>query len=215
MRLVVLGVDDDDVVPADAAERHVVRGVGVGRPVERAARLVERRVPREERERVGRSPPAPSDPNGSPRWNGSSNAAHFRCWIEDLDVVRIDARLFDRRAEQELRLAREVLVERRARRDEHADALGAAPPGAAEALPRGRDRARVARAHDRVELADVDPELERVRRHDAEDLAFAQPPLDVAPLLGKVAAAVGHDARWVDPAPLSVRRERVAAASRR
>src|SRR5205085_5885524 len=33
-RLVVLGVDDDDVVPTDRAERHVVRRKGVRRPVE-------------------------------------------------------------------------------------------------------------------------------------------------------------------------------------
>ena len=133
---------------------------------------------------------------------------------QDLDVVRIDARLFDGRAEQERGLARQVLVERRARRDEDADALGAPPPGAAEALPRRRDRARVAGAHHGVELADVDPELERVRGDDAEDLAVAKAPLDVAPLLGEVAAAVGHDARRVDPCAsvgaLGSRRHRVA-----
>ena len=44
-----------------------------------------------------------------------------------------------------------------------------------------------------VELADVDPELERVGRDHAEQLAGAQPPLDLLPLGGRVAAAVGRD----------------------
>ena len=89
-----------------------------------------------------------------------------------------------------------------------------APPRAAEALPRRRDRARVPGAHDGVELADVDPELEGVRGDDAEDLARAQPPLDVAPLLGQVAAAVGHDARGSTRAAVGPV-ARVATASRR
>ena len=73
-----------------------------------------------------------------------------------------------------------------------------APPGAPEALPGRGDRARVAGADDGVEPADVDAELERVGRDDAEDLAGAQLPLDLAALLGQVAAAVAHDARGVD-----------------
>ena len=46
----------------------------------------------------------------------------------------------------------------------------------------------------RVEPADVDAQLERVRRHDAEHLARPQPGLDRAPLGGEVAAAVAADA---------------------
>src|SRR5688500_18371319 len=65
---------------------------------------------------------------------------------EDLDVVGIDARLFDGRAEQIRRIAREILIERSARRDQHRDAELAAPTGASEALPESRHRAGVARA---------------------------------------------------------------------
>ena len=44
-----------------------------------------------------------------------------------------------------------------------------------------------------VELADVDPQLERVGRDHPEQLAGAQPALDLLALLRRVAAAVGRD----------------------
>src|ERR1019366_4692723 len=71
-----------------------------------------------------------------------------------------------------------------------------------EALPGGRDRSGVSRAYDGIELADVDPELEGVRRDDAQDLTLPEAPLDVAPLLWQVAAPVGDDARRIDAASL-------------
>src|SRR6185295_7267492 len=43
-----------------------------------------------------------------------------------------------------------------------------------------------------VEQADVDAELERVGRGDAEQLALHESALDVAPLLRRVAGAVGR-----------------------
>ena len=46
-----------------------------------------------------------------------------------------------------------------------------------------------------VEAAHVDPELERVGRRQPQQLARAQPLLDLAPLLGEVAAAVGRHGR--------------------
>ena len=60
-------------------------------------------------------------------------------------------------------------------------------------LPQARDRAGEADADRRVELADVDPELERVGRDDREQIAGAQPRLDLAPLLWRVAGPVGSD----------------------
>ena len=45
-----------------------------------------------------------------------------------------------------------------------------------------------------VEEPDVDPELERVRRGDAEQLSLDEPTLDVAALLGRVPGAVRGEA---------------------
>ena len=74
------------------------------------------------------------------------------------------------------------------------DGQAAAPaPGPPPHLPQAGDGAGEGDADRRVELADVDPELERVGRDDREQLAGGQPRLDLAPLLRRVAAAVGSD----------------------
>ena len=88
----------------------------------------------------------------------------------------------------------DVLVDRRARRDEDGHARALPTAGSPELLPGRRDRARVAGQDRDVEPADVDAQLERVRGDDAEDLAVAQAVLD-GPTLGRqVAAAVAADA---------------------
>ena len=46
-----------------------------------------------------------------------------------------------------------------------------------------------------VEVADVDAELERVGRGDAEQVALDEPPLDLASLLRRVAGAIGREPR--------------------
>ena len=106
----------------------------------------------------------------------------------------------------------------RARRDEDRDARALAPPGAAELLPGRRDRARIAGQDRHVERADVDAELERVRRDDAEDLAVAQAVLDRAALRRQVAAAVAADAasaaRSSRAAPRAGRSSRISTATR-
>ena len=68
-----------------------------------------------------------------------------------------------------------------------------APPRAPPHLPQRGDRPGERDADRRVQRADVDPELQRVGRDDAEQLAGDQPPLQLPPLLGRVARAVGRD----------------------
>ena len=96
-------------------------------------------------------------------------------------------------AEQLVGLAHEELVEPVLARDEHCDAA-AAPARAPPLLPERRDRAREADADHGVEEADVDPELERVRRRHAEQVAAGEPALDLPSLRGRVAGAVGRQA---------------------
>src|SRR3954470_24735678 len=83
-------------------------------------------------------------------------------------------------AEQLLRLPHEELVERVLCCDEHGEAVSAAA-GATPLLAQRRDRAGEADRDHGVEEADVDAELERVRRRDAEQLALGEPPLDLTP----------------------------------
>ena len=61
---------------------------------------------------------------------------------EDVQVVGIDERVLGRGVEEERRMPRHELIDRRARRHHHRRRLAGAPAGAAGALPRRCDRAR-------------------------------------------------------------------------
>src|SRR5207237_6841221 len=71
----------------------------------------------------------------------------------------------------------------------------AAAAGATPLRAQACDRARKAHGDRAVEQADVDSELERVGRRDAEQLAPDEAALDVAPLLRRVAGAIGREPR--------------------
>ena len=116
-------------------------------------------------------------------------AQHARvCVVED--------RGLDASPEQLVGLAHEELVEAVLARDQHREAAAAAA-GASPLLAQRRDRAREADRDHAVEQADVDAELERIRRRDAEQLAVLQPTLDLAPLLRGVAGPVRREVRVV------------------
>ena len=109
--------------------------------------------------------------------------------VEDARVRMVEDRRLDGSRQQGLGLAHEVLVERVLARDEHGE-TGRAAAGPAPLLPQRRDGAGEADRHRAVERADVDPQLERVRRRDAEQLPGHQPLLDLAALRRRVAGAV-------------------------
>ena len=109
---------------------------------------------------------------------------------EHVQVVGIEARLLRPRAEQELRVVDDVLVDRGAGRDHDADAGPRPPTGTTELLPGAGDGTRVARQDGDVEAPDIHAELQRVGADDPEDLAVAQALLDGAPLGWQVPAAV-------------------------
>ena len=114
--------------------------------------------------------------------------------VEDARVGVVEDRRLDPPREERLRLAREELVERVVARDEDREPP-VAPARAPPLLAERRDGSREADGDRAVEEADVDPELERVGRGDAEQLALDQAPLDLAALLGRVAGAVGREPR--------------------
>ena len=176
-----------------SAERSAIRGRGRrrARPDEPARGLAELGVLRGGRERLRR--------RGSRRRRASIGASYAaaRTWPrEDTRVRVVEDRRLDPAAEQLVRLAHEVLVERVLGRDEHGEPVPA-PPRAAPLLAQRGDRAREADGDHGVEKPDVDAELERVGRGDAEQVALGEPPLDLAPLLGRVAGAVRRETRVV------------------
>ncbi len=112
--------------------------------------------------------------------------------VEDTDVRMVEDRRLDSPVEQRLRAAHEVLVERVLARDEHRKAMSTASR-ASPLLAQARDGAGEADRDRAVEEADVDPELERVGRADAEELALDESALDVAPLRGGVPGPIGRE----------------------
>ena len=89
-------------------------------------------------------------------------------------------------------MAAEELVERVLAGDVEGKPL--APPARAPPhLPQAGDGARERHADCSVQVADVDSELERVRRDDGEQVAPGEARLDLAALLGRVAGPVGGD----------------------
>jgi hypothetical protein len=113
---------------------------------------------------------------------------------QDVQVVGVDERVLGRGVEEVRRVADHELVDGRAARHQHRGRPARPAPGAARALPGGRDGARVARPSPHVERADVDAELERVGRDDRAHGALAQAALDLAPPLRQVAAAIAAHA---------------------
>ena len=116
--------------------------------------------------------------------------------VEDAVIRVVEDRRLDSPAEQRLRLAHEVLVERVLAGDENREPVSA-PAGASPLLAQAGDRAGEADRDRAVEQADVDSELERVGRRHAQQLALDQPPLDLAALLRRVSGAIGSEPRAV------------------
>ncbi len=104
----------------------------------------------------------------------------------------VEDRGLDSARQECVRLAREELVERVVRRDEDREPA-LTPAGASPLLPQRRDGSREADGDGAVEEADVDPELERVGRGHAEELALDESPLDLASLLGGVAGSIRRE----------------------
>src|SRR2546423_11415952 len=105
-------------------------------------------------------------------------------------VLVIEDRRLDRSLQELLRMAAEELVEGVLARDVQGEAL-ASPPGPAPHLAQARDRAGEGDADRRVQLADVDAQLERVGGHHRQQLSRHQASLDLAALLWRVAGPVG------------------------
>src|SRR4029077_11266826 len=111
--------------------------------------------------------------------------------LDLLGAVIEDRRLYGA-LEELVGVAAEELVQRVLARD--VDGEAAAPaPGPAPHLPEARDGAGEVDADRRVELADVDAQLERVGGGHREQVARGELGLDLATLLWGVAGAVGGD----------------------
>ena len=159
---------DDEVVRRDRAQAHRVGRIGLVRPVPLPVGVMDESFLGEHREDL--LDVLVSEPLVVAERQLERGALHVV--EEDVQVVGVDERVLGRRVEEIRRVADDELIDRRAARDEHRGRARGAAAGAAGALPRGGDRPRVAGHHRDVERADVDPELERVGRHDRAHLAL-------------------------------------------
>jgi hypothetical protein len=85
--------------------------------------------------------------------------------------VRVKHRRLDGAAEDRLGMVREIRVERVVAGHEHHERRRSGSPGPAGLLPQRGQRPGKAREHDRIQAADVQPQLQRVRRGHAQQLA--------------------------------------------
>ncbi len=119
----------------------------------------------------------------------------------DLRTVRIEDRRLDGPREEVVGMTAEELIERVLAGDVDGQPAAAAARTSPH-LPEAGHGPGEGHADRGVELADVDPQLQRVRGDDAEQLAGAQPALDVLALSRRIAGPVGRD-------PLGEMRDRV------
>ena len=158
-RAAVRRVDDHHVVVARGAERHRLGRERLIGPVVPALGLVQDPVlveVGEDAERVLRA-----EPLGAVERQLEGGA--LEVLDQDVQVVRVHQAGLRRPSEDELGMLDDVLVRRRARRDDEGDGQILAAPGTADLLPGRRDRAGIADEHRRLQGADVDAQLERVR----------------------------------------------------
>ncbi len=110
----------------------------------------------------------------------------------DLLALVVEDRRLDGPPEELVRVAAEELIQRVLTRHVDREPVRA-PPRAPPHLLQRRDRAGERHADRRVQLADVDPQLQRVGRDDAAQLAAREPLLQLTPLVRGVAGTVGSD----------------------
>ena len=117
---------------------------------------------------------------------------------EHVRVGRVEGGRLHPGVEDGLGVVDEEAVQRVVAGHQHRHPLRAGATRPAGLLPQGHTGARPAGDDDRVQAGDVDAELERVGRRQRAQLPAAQRPLQLTPLLGQVATAVGgHPGREV------------------
>lgn len=113
--------------------------------------------------------------------------------LGDERVGRIDHRRLGRAGEELGWVGHEVLVESVLAGDEDDESVVGAATGPARLLAERRDRPRKGGKDGGIEPADIDPELEGARRHDAGELTGEEAPLGLPALRRKVSGPIRGD----------------------
>ena len=113
---------------------------------------------------------------------------------QDVDVVRVQQRVLVRLAQQLVRVAHVVLVERIPQGDQHRQRGILAAARAAGLLPQAGDGAGIAHQQRRVQPAHVDAQFQRGGGRDAQQPAAEQLALDAPALLRQITGPIGRHA---------------------
>src|ERR1700722_14469131 len=109
---------------------------------------------------------------------------------QNFQIIGLDESVLRRVAEEIVRMADHILIERRRGGDHHSTGAAIAASCAPGTLPSSGDRTGIASHHYYVEAAHVDAEFQRAARHHAANAAVTQAALDFAALVRQIAAAI-------------------------
>ena len=116
-------------------------------------------------------------------------------------VRRVEHRVLHRPVQQSLRVVQQVRIHRVICADQHHQCTLAAPARAPGLLPEAGDSAGEAAGYHYVQPADVDAQLQRVRRGNTQQLAIVEATLELAAILRGVARAICRHPHRIRAAP--------------
>ena len=112
---------------------------------------------------------------------------------QDVRVRRVEHAALHRASQQRLGVMHQEGIHRLIAGNQHHQRALPATPSPARLLSKRRHRTRIARHHHSVEPADVDTQLERVRRGHAQDVALVQGALQRTTVLRQIARPIRRD----------------------
>jgi hypothetical protein len=186
-------VDDHDILRRTDSQGHLGGGEVLARPVP-AVVVGQSDVAlfRQERQKVVRWHPG----QRVARVEGQLEGRRPDVSEEDVQVGRVQPGLFRSRLKQVLGMGGHELVDRSRSGNQDGSRRFQPPARPTHLLPGGGNGARVAGQDGCVQPADIDAQLQRIGRHDAEDFTRTQSRFYVAPLRRQVTAAIAADALY-------------------
>jgi len=112
---------------------------------------------------------------------------------QDHRVIGVEPRMLRAALQHVFGVGDQILVDGVGRCHQHSDRHALPAARASHLLAGAGDCAGIASQHSRIELADIDAQLQRIGRHDGSHGALAQPALDLASLRWEIAAAITAD----------------------
>ena len=116
---------------------------------------------------------------------------------QDVEIIRVNERIFRRTCKEILRMVDNILVKRRRRCNQNRQRCILSPPCTACLLPCAGNRTGIAAEHACIQLSDIDAQLQRVGGNHCADFTLAQTAFDFAPQRGQITATIAADSSRV------------------